>query len=177
MALVGNMIDEAFAGNPSTVNYAIFVSAFSMFTLFYLVPASFNLDWALHPIIMITIDALNCIFFFCAAIDMAAKLTGNSCGNSVSSFFLFSFHLQDIDTADAYTVIQSFTRHNEIANGSRNPEKRCREAQAVTAFLWFGWAGYMASVIISIFMARSAVTMRGGRAGGAGRRRPNMAQV
>ncbi|KAJ5819984.1 hypothetical protein N7474_005575 [Penicillium riverlandense] len=152
MALVGNMIAEAFAGNPSSVNYVMFVSAFSMFSLFYLVPASFNIDWALHPIIMITVDALNCIFFFCAAIALAAKLTGNSCGNS------------------------SFTLNNEIANGSHNPEKRCREAQASTAFLWFGWAGYMASVIVSIFMARSEAPVRG-RAGGAGRRRPNMAQV
>ncbi|KAJ5623987.1 hypothetical protein N7510_000296 [Penicillium lagena] len=154
MALVGNMIAEAFAGNPSSVNYVMFTSAFSMFTLFYLVPASWNIDWAVHPFILITVDALNCIFFFCAAIALAAKLTGNSCGN------------------------HSFTNHNEITDGSHNPEKRCREAQASTAFLWFGWAGYMASVIISIFMARSSVSVRGGRAGGAhGRRRPNMAQV
>lgn len=89
MALVGNMIAEAFAGNPSSVNYVMFVSAFSMFTLFYLVPASFNADWAVHPIIMVAVDALNCVFFFCAAIALAAKLTGNSCGNKVSSYVHF----------------------------------------------------------------------------------------
>lgn len=83
MALVGNMIAEAFAGNPGTVNYSMFTSAFSIFTLFYLVPASFNIDWALHPIIMIVIDALNCIFFFCAAIALAAKLECHSCSNQV----------------------------------------------------------------------------------------------
>lgn len=53
--------------------------------------------------------------------------------------------------------------------------KRCREAQASTAFLWFGWAGYMASVIISVFMARSSTVNMRGRSGS--RRRPNMAQV
>lgn len=84
MALVGNMIAEAFSGNPGTVNYAIYVAVFSMFTLIYLIPASFNIDWAGHPIIMIVIDALNCVFFFCAAIALAAKLECHSCTNQVS---------------------------------------------------------------------------------------------
>lgn len=151
MALIGNMIAGAFAGNPSSINYTMFVSAFSMFTLFYLFPASWNLDWAIHPIIMITVDALNCIFFFCAAIALAAKLTSHSCTN------------------------HEYTSHNEITNGSFNMTKRCREAQASTAFLWFGWAGYMASVIVSIFMARASTVSMRGRSGS--RRRPNMAQV
>jgi hypothetical protein len=53
--------------------------------------------------------------------------------------------------------------------------KRCREAQATVAFLWFGWAGYMASVIVSVFMARSSTVNLRGRSGS--RRRPNMTQV
>jgi hypothetical protein len=84
MALIGNMIADAFAGNPATVNYSIFVSVFSMVSLFYLVPASFNIDWAGHPIIMIVLDALNCVFFFCAAIALAARLHCHSCKNTVS---------------------------------------------------------------------------------------------
>lgn len=83
MSLIGNMINQAFAGNPSSINYTMFVSAFSLFTLFYLIPASFNSDWAIHPIIMITVDLLNTIFFFCAAIALAAKLEVHSCGNRV----------------------------------------------------------------------------------------------
>ncbi|KAJ5683415.1 hypothetical protein N7462_006580 [Penicillium macrosclerotiorum] len=150
MALVGNMIAEAFAGNPGTVNYAMYTSAFSMVTLFYLVPASWNSDWAFHPIIMIVVDALNCIFFFCAGIALAAKLRCHSCSN------------------------EAYTSTNSITNGSNNPAKRCREAQAVVAFLWFAWAGYMASVVLSIFMSRTSTNMRG-RSGS--RRRPNMAQV
>jgi hypothetical protein len=54
--------------------------------------------------------------------------------------------------------------------------KRCREAQASTAFLWFGWAGYMASVIVSIFMSRSATVSLRGRTGSR-RGGPSMAQV
>ncbi|KXG45909.1 uncharacterized protein PGRI_047650 [Penicillium griseofulvum] len=152
MALIGNMIAEAFAGNPGTVNYSIYTAVFSMFTLFYLIPASFNIDWALHPIIMIVLDALNCIFFFCAAIALAAKLECHSCSN------------------------QEYLNSNEITNGSNNKSKRCREAQASVAFLWFAWAGYMASVIVSVFMSRSASTnVRSSRTGS--RRAPNMAQV
>lgn len=151
MSLIGNMIAEAFAGNPSSVNYTMFLAAFSMLSLFYLVPASFNSDWAIHPIIMIVVDALNCVFFFCAAIALAAKLECHSCSN------------------------KEYTLNNEITNGSLNPTKRCREAQASVAFLWFGWAGYMASVFVSIIMARSATVNLRGRS--ASRRRPNMAQV
>ncbi|OQE28758.1 hypothetical protein PENSTE_c003G08529 [Penicillium steckii] len=153
MSLVGNMIAEAFAGNPSSINYTMFLSAFSMLSLIYLIPASIKPEWALHPIIMIVVDVLNCIFFFCAAIALAAKLECHSCSN------------------------MSYVLNNEITNGSNNPTKRCREAQATVAFLWFGWAGYMASVFISIFMARSATVNLRGRTASRRGGRPSMAQV
>lgn len=84
MALVGNMIADAFGGNPSTVNYAIFTSAFSMLSLFYLIPASMSASWVIHPILMVVVDALNTIFFFCGGIAMAAQLHAHSCSNQVS---------------------------------------------------------------------------------------------
>ncbi|KAA8641905.1 MARVEL domain-containing protein [Aspergillus tanneri] len=153
MALIGNMIAQAFAGNPATVNYAMFVSAFSMFTLFYLVPASFNEDWAIHPIFMIILDILNAIFFFTSGIALAAKLESHSCSN------------------------ENYTLHNEITNGSVHREKRCREAQASTAFLWFAWAGYMASAVLSFMMSRkTGVNLRGRTAPHRGAR-PSMTQV
>ncbi|KAJ5108340.1 hypothetical protein N7456_005015 [Penicillium angulare] len=154
MSLVGNMINEAFAGNPSSINYTMFLSAFSMLSLFYLIPASISDTWAFHPILVIIVDVLNNIFFFCAAIALAAKLESHSCGNS------------------------SYTLHNEITNGAHNRSKRCREAQAVTAFLWFGWAGYMASTVVSVFLSRASNVNLRGRSGSrrtAGR--PSMAQV
>ena len=83
MALIGNMINQAFAGNPATVNYAMFTSAFSMFTLFYLVPASFNTDWSGHPIILIVLDTLNAIFFLTSGIALAARLECHDCSNDV----------------------------------------------------------------------------------------------
>ncbi|GIJ82976.1 hypothetical protein Asppvi_001493 [Aspergillus pseudoviridinutans] len=153
MALIGNIIAMAFAGNPATINYSMFTATFSIVSLFYLVPASINMNWAIHPIIMITLDVLNNIFFLTAGIALAAKLECHSCSN------------------DNYTL------HNEITNGANNRQKRCREAQASVAFLWFAWAGYMASTIISIISARSATAGVRGRTGRAPRGRPSMAQV
>ncbi|KAE8381453.1 marvel domain-containing protein [Aspergillus bertholletiae] len=152
MALIGNMIAGSFSGNPATVNYAMFCSAFSMFSLFYLVPASYNLDWAIHPIFMIVLDALNAIFFLSSGIALAARLEAHSCSNNL------------------------YTLHNEVTNGSVHREKRCREAQASTAFLWFAWAGYTASLALSCLAARRSVNLRP-RTGPARGARPSMAQV
>ncbi|KAI9925535.1 hypothetical protein ASPWEDRAFT_173208 [Aspergillus wentii DTO 134E9] len=153
MALVGNMISESFAGNPSTVNYTMFVSAFSMFTLLYLIPATIKPDWAIHPIIVIALDTLNAIFFLTSGIALAAKLEAHSCSN------------------DLYTL------NNEITNGSVHREKRCREAQASTAFLWFAWFGYTLSMILSIIGSRGGANLRGRTGPARGNGRPSMAQV
>jgi hypothetical protein len=84
MALVGNMIATAFSGNPSSVNYTMFVSVFSMLSLFYLIPATFKPDFSFHPLLMVVLDLLNALFFLCAGIALAAFLGVHSCGNDVS---------------------------------------------------------------------------------------------
>lgn len=84
MALTGNMIAEASAGNPSVVNFTMFCSVFGMLSLIYLIPATIKEDLAFHPIILITVDALNTIFFFCGAVALAAELGVHSCGSRVS---------------------------------------------------------------------------------------------
>lgn len=152
MALVGNMIADSFGGNnPATVNYAIFTSTFSLLTLFYLIPASMSSAWVIHPVIMIVVDALNAIFFLAGGIALAADLHVHSCSN------------------------QAYLRSNEITRGAADREKRCREAQASTAFLWFAWAGYTTSFVVSFFLARSTTRTRGRTA--SARPRPAMTQV
>ncbi|KAF2262705.1 hypothetical protein CC78DRAFT_309848 [Lojkania enalia] len=148
MALVGNMIATAFAGNPAMVNYDMFVATFGMASLLYLLPTSFLSSWSI-PIINTGLDALNVIFWFCAAVATPAYLHVHSCSNS------------------------SYTHSNHITNGSPNTEKRCREAQASTAFLWFGWAAFVASLVISVMDGRgTGANMHGGM-----RRGPAMSQV
>lgn len=85
MALVGNMIQTAFSGNSSLVNYDMFVAVFGMLSLFYLIPATLKEDFQFHPLLMVALDVLNALFFFCAAVAMAAELGVHSCGNSVRS--------------------------------------------------------------------------------------------
>jgi hypothetical protein len=87
MALVGNMIATAFSGNPSIVNYTMFVTVFSMLSLFYLIPATLKPDFSFHPLLMVGLDLLNTLFFLCAAIALAAYLGVHSCGNDVSPSF------------------------------------------------------------------------------------------
>jgi len=148
MALVGNMIATAFSGNPSSVNYTMFVAVFAMLSLFYLIPATVKPGLAV-PIVVLALDVLNTLFFLCAGIALAAFLGVHSCSN------------------DAYL------RSNHIVNGSIDAEKRCREAQASTAFLWFGFAAFLVSTVFSIMEARGAgANLRGGI-----RRGPAMSQV
>ncbi|OCK80292.1 hypothetical protein K432DRAFT_382336 [Lepidopterella palustris CBS 459.81] len=147
MALIGNMIATAYSGNPSVVNYDMFVSVFGMLSLFYLFAGAFNEDFSI-PIVSIALDVLNTLFFLCAGIATAAYLGVHSCGNS------------------------AYTHSNSITNGSRDTEKRCREAQASTAFLWFGFAAFAISAVFSFTGHSSSVNMRGGL-----RRGPAMSQV
>ncbi|KAL1968183.1 hypothetical protein VTN77DRAFT_2018 [Rasamsonia byssochlamydoides] len=150
MALDGNIIAQAFAGNPATINYAMFCAAFSMVSLFYLFPATWSNTLAGHPIIMIIVDLLNSIFFLTSGIALAARLKAHDCSN------------------------HRYLAHNEVTNGSlHHREKRCREAQATDAFLWFAWAAYTASMILSIFNARSSMNLKQRP----NIRRPGMAQV
>ena len=70
-------------------------------------------------------------------------------------------------------LLQDYLKANGITNGAANMGKRCHEAQAVTAFLWFGFATFLGS------LAFSALATRGGsvRAGGIRRGGPAMSQV
>ncbi|OAX83600.1 hypothetical protein ACJ72_02029 [Emergomyces africanus] len=152
MALIGNMISEAFHGSAATVNYILFVSAFTMLTLIYLFAAGISEAFIVHPVLVFLIDLLNAIFIFCGAIALPSKLRARDCSNKV------------------------YTSTNSITRDGPNQEKRCREAQAVTAFLWFLWATFVATTVISgLAMRGSMVDLRGPRPGR--RTRPSMSQV
>ena len=84
MALVGNMIATAYAGNSAMVNFDIFVSVFGMLSLLYLLPTTIMGNFNL-PILNIALDALNALFWFCGAVATAAYLGVHSCSNLVRS--------------------------------------------------------------------------------------------
>jgi hypothetical protein len=86
-ALVGNVIAEAFSGNPSSINYAIFTSVFSWIVLLYGIGALFIESLAI-PMIMGTMDILATVFTFIAGVVLAAKLHVHSCNNEVCILLL-----------------------------------------------------------------------------------------
>lgn len=87
-ALVGNAIDDAFAGNPSSINYAIFVAVFCWIVLFVGVAGAFT--EAIPAIAIVALDGLAVLFTFIAGVVLAAKLGVHSCGSEVRLFFLQS---------------------------------------------------------------------------------------
>jgi len=151
LGLIAAMISQAFSGNPATVNYNMFVAVFAVFSLFYLIPASWNDSFTGHPLIPIVLDALNTLFIFAGATALAAGLGVHSCSN------------------------RSYTHSNHITNGAHNTANRCREAQAATAFLYFAFAAFAVSTFFSFLNGRgSGVNMR---APGIRKGRPAMSQV
>lgn len=148
-ALIGNVIAEAFSGNPSGINYAIFTSVFCWLVLIYGGIAAVMESLAI-PIALIALDAIATLLTFIAAVVLSAKLGVHSCGN------------------------RGYVTTNGYTNGSHNPGKRCHELQASTAFYWFLFASFAASMVMSALSARgSGMTGRGGiRKGG-----PSMSQV
>jgi len=128
MALSGNMIHDSWSGSkstPSIVNFAIVCSIFGMASLFYLIPATLRDSFRFHAAAPFALDLLNTILWFCAAVAFAAELGAHSCTD--------------------YSYLVS----NKITNSGPNFTKMCREGQATTAFLWFGWAAFLASTVLT----------------------------
>lgn len=152
MSLSGNMIAESWNGSrssPNIVGYAMFCAAFAMLSLIFLIPASLKESFAFHPVAPFAVDVLNNIFWFCGAIAFAAELTATNCNN------------------------YGFLVSNKVTNAGPNMSKQCHEGQAVTAFLWFGWAAFMASTVISgVGLGGSGGLRRGGLSRG-----PQMSKV
>jgi len=122
MALTGNMIADYYGGSPAVVNYAMFISVFSMLSLFFLIPATIKSEWGLLGFLPFTLDLLNTIFYLTGGIAFAAELHVHSCNNY------------------GYLISNKITQGNS---------KTCREGQASTAFLWFGFAAFLGSTIIT----------------------------
>jgi len=123
LALSGALVaQQAIGGSPSQVNFALFTSIFAFLSCFYLLFAAFADG---HPQIVLGLDGLNTLFTFAAGTALAAGLGVHSCGN--------------ID----------YVKSNSITNGSTDQTARCHEAQALTAFLWFLFASFVASFALS----------------------------
>jgi len=152
MAIVGNMIAEAHDGSASIVNYSMFLAVLAMLSLFYLIPATIKDSLSISPWFVLIVDLINVLFWFCGAVALAAELGTHSCSNV------------------------KWRNNNGITDDVKNGHGRagrCAEAQAVCAFLFFGFFAFLASAILSGLNARSGVSFRGSGI----RRGPAMSQV
>ncbi|RYP42078.1 hypothetical protein DL768_010403 [Monosporascus sp. mg162] len=144
-ALMGNVIatNGGHVGNTA-LNFVMFVCALSWIAVLcglamHFVPAIYM------PIVPLVLDGLAVLFTLIAAIALAAKLGAVNCDN-----------LADKDPG-------------YIAFGSGDDEKRCRQIQASTVFLWFLFITFVGTLFYVFKDSR--------RGGGSIRRGPNMSQI
>ncbi|KAK6337491.1 hypothetical protein TWF730_002890 [Orbilia blumenaviensis] len=129
LALSGALVaQQLIGGSPSQVNFALFASIWSFLGGFYTLYTVIT-DSGIAQVLL-GLDASNTLFTFAAATALAAGLGVHSCGN------------------------MAYVKSNSITNGSLNPTARCHEAQALTAFLWFLFGTYLASLVLSVLAWR-----------------------
>ena len=95
-----------------------------MLSLVYLIPASVKESFSLHPMLMLAADTLNTIFFFCAAVAIAAGLDVHSCGNDVSSSGQPDVFEAHSPRRPMSRVMGSLTGQRTLASDAEKP-KRC----------------------------------------------------
>ncbi|KAI1207372.1 marvel domain-containing protein [Annulohypoxylon truncatum] len=142
-ALIGNVIASNISGSESAVNFTMFVCALSWLAVLYGIISHFVPTVSI-PVAALGLDSAATLFTFIAAVVLSAKLQAVNCSHLTNK-------------ASDY-----------IAFGSNNDEKRCREIQASTVFLWFLFASFAASLFFVLKELR--------RVGGSVRG-PNMSQI
>ncbi|KAK6530793.1 hypothetical protein TWF281_007630 [Arthrobotrys megalospora] len=129
LALSGALVaQQAIGGSPSQVNFALFTSIWSLLSGFYTLYTVFTDSG--NAQILLGVDASNTLFTFASGTALAAGLGVHSCGN------------------------MAYVKTNSITNGGTDPTGRCHEAQALTAFLWFLFGTYLASMVLSVLAWR-----------------------
>ncbi|KAI0386793.1 marvel domain-containing protein [Hypomontagnella monticulosa] len=142
-ALIGNVIASNISGAEAAINFIMFVCALSWITVIYGIVSHFVAAAAI-PIVALALDGAATLFTFIGAIVLAAKLQAVNCANlgrKPSDYIVF---------------------------GSNDDEKRCREIQASTVFLWFLFAAFSATLF---FVLKEL------RRGGGSVRGPSMSQI
>ncbi|KAK4038270.1 marvel domain-containing protein [Parachaetomium inaequale] len=146
--LVGNLIAtniDAASSATAAINFSMFVVVLSW--LAALLGLATGLVERIAPPVLALLgaDALATLFTFIDAVVLAAKLKAVNCANTDGQ------------------------PDNWIAYGSADDNKRCREVQASTVFMWFLFATFAAALVLSFLGFR--------RGGGSIRSGPTMSQV
>ena len=131
-ALIGNVIATNNDGHMAAINFTMFVAVLSWLSLLYGIVAAV-VESISMPIALMALDGLTALFTLIDGIVLAALLSAVKCGD------------------DHHDKSPSW-----IAFGSEDTEKRCRELQASTAFMWFLWATVAGSLSLLFLGFRRA---------------------
>ena len=135
VSLVGDIFARSYwnqiprgEGNPSEINYSMFVGVWTLVCACYFFPTILWPPALKRPFLYATacLDALNTVFYVGGAIALTAAMDIHSCNNP------------------------AYTGGNKITKGAPNERHRCREAQAVTAFLWFNFVMFVVTTVFSV---------------------------
>lgn len=146
--LIGNVIasNEHAAGSATAaVNFSMFVIALSWVAALLGLTAGLVERIMLPVLALLAADGTATLFTFIDAVVLAAKLQAVNCSNTKGH------------------------SSSWIGYGSHNDEKRCREIQASTAFMWFLFATFAGALVLTFLGFR--------RGGGSMRSGPTMSQV
>ncbi|KAB5535149.1 marvel domain-containing protein [Coniochaeta sp. 2T2.1] len=143
-ALIGNVIALNIDGPMAAINFTMFVAVLSWLAVLYGIAASVFTSLAI-PIVMLALDGAAALFTLIAGIVLAARLKAVNCSNPNQG-------------------------PGWIGYGAENVGKRCREIQASTAFLWFLFATFAATLALAFLSFRRV-------GGGARSHGPGMSQV
>jgi len=143
-ALIGNVIALNHDGPMAAINFTMFVAVLSWLAVLYGLAASFVTSLAI-PIVMLALDGAAALFTLIDGIVLAAKLQAVNCSHPNKGPGWIGF-------------------------GAAGVGKRCREIQASTAFVWFLFATFAATLALAFLSFR--------RVGGSARSHgPGMSQV
>ncbi|EPE02774.1 non-classical export protein [Ophiostoma piceae UAMH 11346] len=153
VALLGNVISDNNNGHMSAINYALFATIIAWVACLLGIASGFIgfLSGGIFTYALIALDALAILFTFVAAIVLPAKLKAVDCGG-------------DLSVAKRGS--------GWIGFGSEDVEKRCRELQASTVFMWFLFFTLAGSLALGVITGRRSF---GGSSGGSSA--PHMSQV
>ena len=150
-ALIGNVIAtnvNAASSAQAAVNFSMFVVVLSWLAALYGLITAY-VETISMAIVLLALDAAATLFTFIAAVVLAAKLRAVNCGN----------YLDPNDLGGDW-----------IGFGSLDNQKRCRELQASTAFMWFLFACFVGTLFFT------AVGWRRGGGGSVRSSAPTMSQ-
>jgi len=131
LAITGNMLASPAASKPAILGFDLFVVVFAMLSLAYLTLASAYERFVFNPLLLFGLDMINTFWLFCGSVATAATLGAHSCHN------------------------KGYLKSNRIIGPAADQEKRCHEAQATTAFMFFALFAFIATTVVSGMRVRS----------------------